>query len=82
MKMKKVLSYMFLAITGLIMTACSEDFTDWATQKTYLQEDAITIPGFSASAVGAIDLNNAEDNIQLLTLSQAALPEGRCETVL
>ena len=76
MKMKKVLSYMFLAITGLIMTACSEDFTDWATQKTYLQEDAITIPGFSASAVGAIDLNNAEDNIQLLTLSQAALPEG------
>ncbi len=74
--MKKLLSYLSLALTGLLMAACSEDFKDWATQQTYPQEAAITIPGFTASATGAVDLNSVESSTQLLTLSQAALPEG------
>ena len=63
-------------MTGLLLTACNEDFTDWASQQTYLPEDAITIPGFKATAIGAVDLNNEGDEVQLLTLSQEALPEG------
>ena len=79
--MKKILSYVSLAITGLLMAACSEDFKDWATQQTYPQDEAITIPGFTASATGNIDLNVDEPNmhggnVALLTLSETALPEG------
>ena len=63
--MKKILSYVSLAITGLLMAACSEDFKDWASQKTYPQEDAITIPGYKASPT-----------VQLISLNGGALPEG------
>ena len=74
--MKKILSYMSLAIAGLLLGACSEDFKDWASQKAYDAEEAITIPGFTASALGTIDLNGAEDAVKVLSLSQSALPEG------
>jgi len=74
--MKKILSYMSLAIAGLLLGACSEDFKDWASQKAYDAEEAITIPGFTASALGTIDLNGAEDAVKILSLSQSALPEG------
>ena len=59
--MKKILSYVSLAITGLLMAACSEDFKDWASQKTYPQEDAITIPGYKASPANAtgVDLQQS-----------------------
>ena len=74
--MKKILSYMFLTLTGILFTACNEDFKDWASQQTYLPEDAITIPGFNATSLGAVDLNEVGDVVPLFTLSEAALPEG------
>lgn len=77
--MKKILSYVSLAITGLLMAACSEDFKDWASQKTYPQEDAITIPGYKASPANAtgVDLNAIEgETVQLISLNGGALPEG------
>ena len=70
---------MSLAITGLLMAACSEDFKDWASQKTYPQEDAITIPGYKASPANAtgVDLNAIEgETVQLISLNGGALPEG------
>ena len=77
--MKKLAFYMSLIVTGLLMAACNEDFKDWAAQKTYLPEDAITIPGYTASAASAagIDLNTETgETVQLINLSGAALPEG------
>ena len=77
--MKKLAFYMSLIVTGLLMAACNEDFKDWAEQKTYLPEDAITIPGYTASAASAagIDLNaETGETVQLINLSGAALPEG------
>ena len=78
--MKKLAFYMSLIVTGLLMAACSkDDFKDWAAQKTYLPEDAITIPGYTASAASAagIDLNaETGETVQLVNLSGAALPEG------
>ena len=79
MNMKKLAFYMSLIVTGLLMAACNEDFKDWAEQKTYLPEDAITIPGYTASAASAagIDLNaETGETVQLINLSGAALPEG------
>ena len=79
MNMKKLAFYMSLIVTGLLMAACNEDFKDWAIQKTYLPEDAITIPGYTASAASAagIDLNTETgETVQLINLSGAALPEG------
>ena len=79
MNMKKLAFYMSLVVTGLLMAACNEDFKDWAEQKTYLPEDAITIPGYTASAASAagIDLNTETgETVQLINLSGAALPEG------
>lgn len=59
------------------MGSCSDDFTDWANPQTNPEEDAITIPGFTASAVSAIDLANvAEDSVPVYTISTATLPEG------
>jgi hypothetical protein len=79
MNMKKLAFYMSLVVTGLLMAACNEDFKDWAEQKTYLPEDAVTIPGYTASAASAtgIDLNTVtEETVKLISLSGAALPEG------
>jgi hypothetical protein len=78
--MKKLAFYMSLIVTGLLMAACNEDFKDWANQKTYLPEDAITIPGFTASAISAegIDLNAVTDEtVQLVSLKGSDdLPKG------
>ena len=78
--MKKLAFYMSLIVTGLLMAACNEDFKDWAVQKTYLPEDAITIPGFTASAISSegIDLNAVTDeNVQLISLKGSnELPKG------
>ena len=50
---------------------------DWADPQTNPQEDAITIPGYQASAVDALDLAKvAEDSMNVYTISSATLPEG------
>ena len=68
--MKKILSYLSIAITGLLMAACSDDYKDWKSQQTYDTEEAITIPGFSANAT-AVDLNTAGDAVQMIALTGA-----------
>ncbi|MCD8290027.1 MAG: DUF5115 domain-containing protein [Prevotella sp.] len=76
--MKKILFLGGLLLAGITFVSCSDDYTDWADPQSYPQEDAITLPGFTASAVGAIDLANVEDgaDIQVFSLATVALPDG------
>jgi len=74
--MKKLSLYISIALAGLFMGSCSEDFKDWADPQTNPQEDAITIPGYQASAVSAFDLANVADSVNVYTISSATLPEG------
>lgn len=75
--MKKLSLYISIALAGLFMGSCSEDFKDWADPQTNPQEDAITIPGFTATAAQAIDFANVTtDSVNTFSLSSAALPEG------
>ena len=75
--MKKISLYVSLALAGLFMGSCSDDFTNWANPQTNPQEDAITIPGFTATGAQAINFANVEtDSVSTFTLSEAALPAG------
>lgn len=75
--MKKLSLYISIALAGLFMGSCSEDFKDWADPQTNPQEDAITIPGFTATGAQAINFANVEtDSVSTFTLSEAALPAG------
>ena len=75
--MKKISLYVSIALAGLFMGSCSDDFTNWANPQTNPQEDAITIPGFTATAAQAINFANVEtDSVSTFTLSEAALPAG------
>lgn len=75
--MKKKSLYLTIALAGLFMGSCSDDYTDWANPQTNPQEDAITIPGFSATAAQAIDLAQVTtDSVVTYSLSEAALPAG------
>ena len=75
--MKKISKYIAFAFLGMAMASCGDDYNDWANPQTNPQEDAITIPGLTATAADAIDLANvSEDSVSTFTLSTAALPEG------
>lgn len=75
--MKKLSLYISIALAGLFMGSCTGDYTDWANPQTNPQEDAITIPGLTATAADAIDLANvSEDSVSTFTLNTAVLPEG------
>lgn len=75
--MKKLSLYISIALAGLFMGSCSEDFKDWADPQTNPQEDAIIIPGFTATAAQAIDFASVTtDSVNTFSLSSAALPEG------
>ena len=75
--MKELSLYISIALAGLFMGSCSEDFKDWADPQTNPQEDAITIPGFTATAAQAIDFASVTtDSVNTFSLSSAALPEG------
>ena len=75
--MKKLSLYISIALAGLFMGSCSEDFNVWADPQTNPQEDAITIPGFTATAAQAIDFASVTtDSVNTFSLSSAALPEG------
>ncbi len=74
--MKKLSLYTVIGAVSLLMASCTEDYTDWADPQTNPQEDAITLPGFSASAVSsAINLADVTDgdSVQAFTLS---VPSG------
>lgn len=65
-----------MAFTGVLMASCSDSFDDWAAPQTYPQEEAITIPGYAATAGQAVDVATAGETAQVITLAGAALPEG------
>ena len=61
----------------MAMASCGDDYNDWANPQTNPQEDAITIPGFTATAAQAIDFASVTtDSVNTFSLSSAALPEG------
>lgn len=75
--MKKTLLYGLAAFVGITLASCNGDYDDWTTPQGWGQENAITIPGFQATAASAeIDLANPGESVQAFTLSTAALPEG------
>lgn len=76
--MKKIMFLGGLLLSAMTFVGCSDDFTDWASPQTNPQEDAIELPGYTASAVTTpIDLSTVTgDSVQVLTLSDATLPEG------
>ncbi len=74
--MKKLSLYLTLALAGLFMGSCSDDYTDWAQPQSNPQEDAITIPGFTASAVEAQTLSDEVDSVKVFNLTTATLPDG------
>lgn len=63
-------------MVGFTFASCNGDYDDWSTPQTNGPENAITIPGFKATATDAVNLANPGENVQTFTLSTAALPEG------
>lgn len=75
--MKKLSLYIALALTGLFMGSCGEEYEDWANPQTNAQENALTIPGFTATGVKAIDLGAADsDSVATYSLAAGELPDG------
>lgn len=74
----KISKYLAFAFAGLLMVSCDEDFDDWASPKSYPQEEAITIPGYSATAAegAVIDMAQAPASVKIVDLTGEALPEG------
>lgn len=58
----------------MFMASCDEDFEDWAEPQTWPQEEAVTIPGFAASATGStISMKDvAEDSVKIFNLNNGA----------
>ena len=74
--MKKHILFGGMLLIAAAFTGCTEDFKNWASPQSNGPEDAITIPGFKASAVGAQDLATTGDEVPTFSLSAASLPEG------
>lgn len=74
----KILKYMAFALTGMLMASCGEDFDDWASPQSYPQEEAITIPGYSATAAegAVIDMTKNPTTVKIVEFSGDELPEG------
>lgn len=70
---------MAAALVLVGMSSCKGDYDDWADPQTNAQENAITIPGFTASPTSAdgtiVNLNNAQpvkDSVTMATLQVPA----------
>ena len=74
--MKKHILFGGMLLMAAAFTGCNEDFKDWASPQTNSPENAITIPGFTASAVAAQNLDTEAETVSLFSLSNATLPEG------
>ena len=75
--MKKIFLYSLAVLASVALASCNGDYDDWAQPQHNPQEEAITIPGFTATRVQAIDFANVTtDSVSTFTLSEAALPEG------
>ena len=65
---------------ALLLVGCTgKDYEDWASPQSNEAEESIVVPGFSASAVDVINLNNItlsdEKDVRAFTLS-GTLPDG------
>ena len=76
--MKKKILYSLAVLASVTLASCNGDYDDWAQPQHNPEEEAITIPGFTATpVVQAIDFANVTtDSVSTFTLSEAALPEG------
>lgn len=75
--MKKHFLYTLLLGAAFSFTACDEDFDDVAAPQAWPQEEAVTIPGFSAAAVESVDLANAGEHVVVFNPQLPTdLPEG------
>jgi hypothetical protein len=78
--MKKLSIYLMLVLAGLFMIACGPEDNEFAGLKKAEADGAVVIPGFNASELGVINLNNIEVsdtlNVQVFKISESALPEG------
>ncbi len=76
--MKKIFLYSLAVLASITLASCNGDYDDWAQPQHNPQEEAITIPGFTATpVVQAIDCSNVTtDSVSTFKLSEAALPEG------
>lgn len=74
--MKKIIFYTLLTAVAFTTVSCDEDFNeDVAAPQTWSQEEAVTLPGFTASAVSTVDLASA-DSVVVFNITPSALPEG------
>lgn len=76
--MKKKFLYSLAVLASITLASCNGDYDDWAQPQHNPEEEAITIPGFTATpVVQDIDFANVTtDSVSTFTLSEAALPEG------
>lgn len=65
-----------MLLMAAAFTGCTEDFKNWASPQSNGPEDAITIPGFTASSVATQDLDTDAETVPTFALSTASLPEG------
>ncbi|ADV44996.1 DUF5115 domain-containing protein [Bacteroides helcogenes] len=75
--MKKILFYTLFAAVALTTVSCDEDFNkDVAAPQGWPQEEAVTLPGFNASAASAVDLATADSVVVFTYTTPANMPEG------
>lgn len=75
--MKQYILFSFIGAAALL-SACNEDFNeDVAEPQAWSQEEAVTIPGFSVSAVASSDLAKAGEKVAVFSYTQpSGMPEG------
>ena len=76
---------MMMLSAALLLVGCAgNEYEDWASPQSNEAEESIVVPGFSASAVDVINLNNIslsnEKDVRAFTLS-GTLPDGFTLTV-
>ena len=74
--MKSISKYLMSALVVLLAASCQDAENEFAGPQAYPKEDAITVPGFTASSTSAIDLATDVVSAQVFSLSTATLPEG------
>jgi len=60
--MKKI-SLLVIALLGLMMASCDDDYTDWTNPQSHLQGDMVSFGDGSVTEVGLIDLTQVEDEL-------------------
>lgn len=78
MKLKRYFLGLAAILTVVGMSSCKGDYDDWADPQSNAEEDAITIPGFTASSTSTeanpVNLNNAQPTKDSVTLASLQVP--------